>query len=197
MEARKFTLLYQRIGNVMTSKFSRTSTLLQLPTSNLDFRRKIEHTAPWFHRSLRKHIWLTSKVSTPVHRTHRTGNLEPTQFRLAHVKRYKKEDHQGSNRLQPSPSSGVIGNLSTAWIRRALYFVHLTLQSNQTSTGTDTHLMVVKVIDSLEEFNEIVSHFPTVVGFVSDWLLNEHKRSENPPLSLSNFGQGGAVRARK
>ena len=29
--------------------------------------------------------------------------------------------------------------------------------------------MVVMVINSLEEFNEIVSHFPTVVWLVSDW----------------------------
>ena len=142
------------------------------------FRRKVEHTAPWFHSYLRKHIWLTFKSFNT--RTQYTQNrqLGAVQLQLAHVKWYKKEDErsqQGNNQLEDSPSSGVIGNLKQS--------------SSDPSNGSHGHQFVGRIQRDCESFHTGTD--------VSDWHLNEHERLESPPLSLSNFVQDGVARARK
>jgi hypothetical protein len=70
----------------------------------------------------------------------------------------KMRSQQANNR--PSPSSGVIRNPSTNQSCSLLY----PSDSHQPRSHPDTHYyMVVIVVNSLEDFNEIVSHFLTVV----------------------------------
>lgn len=94
-------------------------------------------------------------------------------------------------RRQPTPP--FRGYRETLDTHRALFAVPLTLQpTNQPSSTAvirfTTHYMVVTVINSLEEFNEIVSLFGTVV---SDWLffLNQWKVQGSSPVVIEFYAR--------